>query len=182
MDLTQLIGQIPAAAISLALGAVICFAGYKVRKVGIMLTGAMLGFTVASGIAGNFAAEQSTAVLVGVIAAVLVALFCSWLYDAGIFVFCGGCAALFAAMLLARYDLAEWLTLVIVLAVFVAVGVLALQFVRPVMIVATGLSGAGSVLSSLALLGLALPAGAVHLAALLVLAAAGIAVQFATTK
>ena len=73
MDLTQLIGNIPSAVIALALGAVICFAGYRVRKAGIMLTGALLGFSLASDIAGRFL-DQSTAAIIGVAAAVLLAL------------------------------------------------------------------------------------------------------------
>ena len=113
---------------------------------------------------------------------VLVALFCSWLYDAGIFVFCGACGALFASGLLESAALESWLRIVILLAVFVAVGFLALKFVRPVMILATGFSGASSILSSLLLMGVAIPAGLVQLAVMLVLAAVGIGVQFATTR
>lgn len=181
MDLTQLIGNIPSAVIALALGAVICFAGYRVRKAGIMLTGALLGFSLASDIAVRFL-DQSTAAIIGVAAAVLVALFCSWLYDAGIFVFCGACGALFASGLLESAALESWLRIVILLAVFVAVGFLALKFVRPVMILATGFSGASSILSSLLLMGVPIPAGLVQLAVMLVLAAVGIGVQFATTR
>ena len=59
---------------------------------------------------------------------------------------------------------------------------LALKFVRPVMILATGFSGASSILSSLLLMGVAIPAGLVQLAVMLVLAAVGIGVQFATTR
>ena len=179
MDLTQLIGNIPSAVIALALGAVICFAGYRVRKAGIMLTGALLGFSLASDIAGRFL-DQSTAAIIGVAAAVLVALFCSWLYDAGIFVFCGACGALFASGLLESAALERQSSAA--LAVFVAVGFLALKFVRPVMILATGFSGASSILSSLLLMGVAIPAGLVQLAVMLVLAAVGIGVQFATTR
>ncbi|HJD22002.1 MAG TPA: TMEM198/TM7SF3 family protein [Candidatus Gemmiger faecigallinarum] len=181
MDLTQLIGNVPSAVISLALGALICFAGYRLRKAGIMLTGALLGFSVASDIAANFL-DQSASLIVGVVAALVVAGFCSWLYDAGIFVFCGACGALFASSILSQAAMESWLRLVILAAVFIAVGALALKFVRPVMILATGLSGASSILSSLVQLGLAIPAGTIQLIALLVLAAVGIGVQFGTTR
>ena len=88
----------------------------------------------------------------------------------------------FVSGLLESAALESWLRLVILLAVFVAVGFLALKFVRPVMILATGFSGASSILSSLLLMGVAIPAGLVQLAVMLVLAAVGIGVQFATTR
>ena len=106
---------------------------------------------------------------------------CSWLYDAGIFVLCGACGALFVSSLLEQFALIWWLELVILLAAFIAIGVLALQFVRPVLIIVTGLSGASSILSSLALLGLPLPGGNVRLVCALVLGLVGMAVQFTTT-
>ena len=126
--------------------------------------------------------DQSTAAIIGVAAAVLVALFCSWLYDAGIFVFCGACGALFVSGLLESAALESWLRIVILLAVFVAVGFFGAEVRSAVMILATGFSGASSILSSLLLMGVAIPAGLVQLVVMLVLAAVGIGVQFATTR
>ena len=46
MDLTTLISSIPSAAISLVVAVLICFMGYRLRKAGIMLAGALLGYTI----------------------------------------------------------------------------------------------------------------------------------------
>ncbi len=180
MDLTTLIGNIPSAVISLVVAVLICFMGYRLRKAGIMLAGALLGYTITHNIAVRYMAP-STALLLALVIAVLLALMCSWLYDAGIFVLCGACGALFVSSLLEQFALIWWLELVILLAAFIAIGVLALQFVRPVLIIVTGLSGASSILSSLALLGLPLPGGNVRLVCALVLGLVGMAVQFTTT-
>ena len=175
MDLTTLIGNIPSAVISLVVAVLICFMGYRLRKAGIMLAGALLGYTITHNIAVRYMAP-STALLLALVIAVLLALMCSWLYDAGIFVLCGACGA---------GGLATGLILLtegaVLRAAFIAIGVLALQFVRPVLIIVTGLSGASSILSSLALLGLPLPGGNVRLVCALVLGLVGMAVQFTTT-
>ena len=180
MDLTTLISSIPSAAISLVVAVLICFMGYRLRKAGIMLAGALLGYTIAHNIAARYA-DASTALLIGLVVGVLLALMCSWLYDAGIFILCGACGALYVASLIEQFAMIWWVELIILLAASIAVGVLALQFVRPVLIIVSGLAGASSILSSLALLGLPLPAGNVRLVCALVLALVGMAVQFTTT-
>lgn len=180
MDLTTLISSIPSAAISLVVAVLICFMGYRLRKAGIMLAGALLGYTIAHDIAARYA-DASTALLIGLVVGVLLALMCSWLYDAGIFILCGACGALYVGSLIEQFAMIWWVELIILLAAFIAVGVLALQFVRPVLIIVSGLAGASSILSSLALLGLPLPAGNVRLVCALVLALVGMAVQFTTT-
>lgn len=180
MDLTTLIGNIPSAAISLVVAVLICFMGYRLRKAGIMLAGALAGYTIAHDIAVHYM-DSSTALLIGLVTGVLLALTCSWLYDAGIFVLCGACGALFVSSLIEQFALVWWLELLILLAAFIAIGVLALQFVRPVLIIVTGLSGASSILSSLALLSLPIPEGNARLVCALVLGLVGMAVQFTTT-
>lgn len=181
MDLTTLIAEIPSAAISLVVAALICFMGYRLRKAGIMLAGALLGYKLTCDIAGRYL-DASTTLLVGLIVAVMLALVCSWLYDAGIFVLCGACGALYVSSLVEQFALIWWLELIILIAAFIAIGVLALQFVRPVLIIVTGLAGASSMLSSLVLLGLPLPDGNPRLICALVLALVGMAVQFTTTR
>lgn len=180
MDLTTLIGNIPSAAISLVVAVLICFMGYRLRKAGIMLAGALMGYTIAHDIAAHYT-QPSTALLIGLVAGLLLALLCSWLYDAGIFVLCGACGALYVSSLIEQFALVWWLQFLILLAAFIAIGVLALQFVRPVLIIVTGLSGASSILSSLSLLGLSLPDGNVRLVCALVLGLVGMAVQFTTS-
>ena len=77
MDLTTLIAEIPSAAISLVVAALICFMGYRLRKAGIMLAGALLGYKLTCDIAGRYL-DASTTLMVGLIVAVVLALVCSW--------------------------------------------------------------------------------------------------------
>ncbi|MDD4849495.1 MAG: DUF4203 domain-containing protein [Gemmiger sp.] len=178
MNATLLVSW-PAALVALVLGALVCFAGYRFRKVSAGLVALALGAAFGYRIAAEFT-TTGYALLAGAIVGIVLLLVCVFLYNAGVFILCGGCAVFFCALILAQYTLPWYANLIISLVVFVAVGVLSVKFMRPVMIFSTALSGAGSMLAALAaLLNITLP---YTTALTLALGAVGIVVQALTTK
>lgn len=180
LDLTTIIHSIPSPVIALAVGLAICFMGYRLRHAAIMLAGGLIGYLITHAVAPLVLNEDGTLVA-AVVVALLMAAFCSWLYDAGVFVLCGGCAVMLTSSLLVQYSLQIWLQLAILAIAFVVAGILAVRLDQPVMIIVTGFAGAGCTLSSLLQMGWQLPGGPLHIALLLILSVVGISIQFATT-
>ena len=180
LDLTTIINSIPSPVISLAIGLAICFMGYRLRQAAIMLAGGLIGYLITYQVAPLILDENGT-LIAAVVVALLLAAFCSWLYDAGVFVLCGGCAVLLVSSFLVQYSLQIWLQLAILAIVFAVAGILAVRLDQPVMIIITGFAGAGCTLSSLVRMGWNLPGAPLHIALLLILSVVGISIQFATT-
>ena len=180
LDLTAIIGSIPSPVLSLALGVGICFMGYRLRQAGIMLAGALIGYLITYDVA-SMVLDGTAAMVAAVVVALLLAAFCSWLYDAGVFVLCGGCAALLASGYLMQLPLDHWLQLGILVLLFVAAGILGVKLDQPAMIVITGFAGSSCLLSSLGELGWMAPEGTARNALLLIVAIIGISIQFANT-
>lgn len=154
-----------------------CFFGYKLQKVWI----ALIGFLI--GLVGGFAAgmalglEAGPALLVGVALGLVLGLVAFKIYRVGIFLLSFGAVyTMFYALIPI-----SWVGIVVGIAGGILAGILAVKFLRPVIILTTGIGyglSAGQMLLSLfkvTSLAVILPVGAA-------LALAGILVQFKTTK
>ena len=163
------------ACISLIIGAVECFAGFKIMKAMMAIwgffIGAMLGVIV--GVASRSTVLGFILVIVfGVMLAVLSFKF----YLAGIFILTAFLTAI------ALYIMFE--NIIIALLFAIGVGVLAIYFVKPVVIITTSISGAGIILSSAYLMmNLGINGNPIATVILWIpIALAGIAVQYFTTQ
>lgn len=163
------------ACISLIIGAIECFAGFKIMKAMLAVWGFFIGAVL--GVLIGVAAESTVlgAVLVIIFGAALA--FLSYkLYLAGIFLLSAFLTAI------AVYIMFENIYVALLLAI--GVGVLAIFFVKPVVIVTTSISGAGIILSSAYLIMNLGMNGSTFVTVILwiPIALAGIAVQYVTTK
>lgn len=181
MSLYSLVSQIPPIVFSIAVAAIICFLGYQLHKAGILLVGAGMGYTLGRDFTLQFF-DQNTAGIVALITAVVVAALCLFLYKVGSFVFCGAVAALFLSALVSYFPVPAWVQALILIAGFLIAGGLSFKFLRPVIIVITGLLGGINLLSCLLLMGLPIPAGLWQVLTMLALSGLGIFFQLTTTK
>lgn len=163
------------ACISLVIGAVECFAGFKIMKA--MMTiwgffiGAMLGVIVG-------VASQSTVLgfILVIVFGTALAILSFKLYLAGIFILTAFLTAI------ALYIMCENIIIAVLLAI--GAGVLSIYFVKPVVIVTTSISGAGIILSSAyIMMNLGMNENSLVTVILWIpIALAGIAVQYITTQ
>lgn len=127
------------ACISLVIGAVECFAGFKIMKAIMAIwgffIGAMLGVVV-----GVVSESTVLGFVLVIIFGVVLAVLSFKLYLAGVFIL----TAFFTAV--ALYIMFENIFIALLLAV--GVGMLSIFFVKPVVIITTAISGAGIILSS----------------------------------
>jgi hypothetical protein len=181
MDLSLLTDLIPSSLFTLAMGVLTCFLGYRLRKIWASLAGLVFGFSFGSRLAANFW-DASHAALVGLGVGLAALVLCIWLYDAGIFLLCGGCGAVFVCALFSNYTQVFYLILAVGVGSFLLIGLLALRFAKTMLILCTGFSGAGSIISSLVALGIPYlsDTGLTGVICILVCAVAGIVVQFST--
>ena len=183
-QLSREIGQI-ILAFSLLFAVLQCFFGYRLLKVWIGLVGFLLGFVLGFLISGAMVEGESyLPALIGIAVGVIFALLAFKIYLIGVFLYCGALAA-GAVHALPLPSEEGWNVLGIVFCVlaFLVVGFLATKFARPFIIAVTAATGAVRVTESLQGM---LPqlAGNQILGWLMILAlaAAGMIVQFASTK
>lgn len=181
MNLYTLVSQIPPVYFSLALAAIICFLGYPLHKLGILVTGGVLGFFVGRDFALQFF-DQNASNTIGLVLGFVTAILCLVLYKVGRFIFCGAVGAMFLSLVLPSFSLESWLQSVLLVVIFLAAGGLSVKFMRPVIILVTGLLGGINLLSGLLLLGVPIPAGLWQVFSMLALAGLGIFIQFSITK
>lgn len=181
MNVYSVISQVPPIYFSAAVAAMICFMGYPLHKLGILLAGGVIGYTLGRDFALQFF-DQNTAGIVAIVVALIGAGLCLFFYKPGCFIFCGAAAALFVSVLTSFFPVPSWVQVVLMLLVFLIGGVLSLKVLRTTIILITGLLGGVNLLSCLLLFGLPIPAGLWQFFTLLALAGAGIIFQFTVTK
>lgn len=163
------------ACISLVIGAVECFAGFKIMKAMMVIWGFFIGAML--GVVVGVASDSTVLGVISVIAfgAALAALSFK-LYLAGVFVLITFLSAT------ALYIMFENIFVAVLIGAFA--GVSAMFFVKPVVIATTSVSGAGIILSSAYLMmNLAMKESRIITVILWVpIALAGIAVQYITTQ
>ncbi len=163
------------ACVSLVIGAVECFAGFKIMKAMMAIwgffIGAMLGVVI-----GVLAESAALGIILVLVFGIGLAVLSFKLYLAGIFILTAFLTTI------ALYIMFE--NIFIALLFGIGVGVLAIYFVKPVVIITTSVSGAGIILSSAYLLmDLGLNASPIVTVILWIpIALVGIAVQYITTQ
>lgn len=179
MNLYSLVIQMPPPVVALVASLAICFLGYRLRMVGIFISGALLGYVLGRGFAIRFFSAP-VPLVTGIVVGLLFGIACVAVHKAGIFLLCGACGDLFVSTLLPYVTLPVWVTILLHLFVFVALGALGLKFTKPLIVLATGLAGASNVIAGLIQMGLQFPSPRAQAFCLLALAGFGIFVQFST--
>lgn len=152
-----------------------CFFGYKLVKIWAAVTGFLVGWFIVFLVAFHFLENPGIAALIGVVGGVLLAMVAFFLYRMGIFVFC-----FFQGASLCLGLIPDWPGVVVGIIVGLAVAILAMKFMREVMIVSSALSGgfnAGNGLLTLFSVTAGWPVWVLGI----LLTAAGIFVQWTTT-
>ena len=138
---------IPVVVTALAIGALVCFFGYRLFKVVLGLTGFAAGAVAGAGFATLLTSGTQTIVLVfAVIGGVIGAVILVWAYYVGMFVVGAAGGALIGGLVAAGF--AAWLQALIIVALAVVGGVLALKLQRIVLGVSTGIVGAAAIVAA----------------------------------
>lgn len=120
-----------------------CFWGYRLLKLWLFLAGGALGLASGYGAAMRMGLEETPALIIGVILGLLLGILAFKICKLGVLLLCGGMAYFLFAAWVPQWWLAALLAL--------AVGLLAVKFMRPAIILSTGLSGGASAVQALAL-------------------------------
>lgn len=147
MEILQQIGEsaeslqgtgITWAVVTIITGAISCFLGYKLLRLWMVLGGLLIGgyggFYITKIYSGNLLVQ----VIVAVLAAIILSMISYNLYLVGVFLLCSLLGLMLSSFLIQPQS--EVLTLVCV-AIGIAAGVLAVKFVRPMVILSTSFQG-----------------------------------------
>ncbi len=161
--------------VSFVIGAVECFAGFKIMKTMLVIWGLFIGALLGAAV-GVTAGNVVLGVILVLLFSVGLAILAYKLYLAGIFIL------IVFSTALAFYVILEKIVLSLLLGI--AIGALAMFFVKPVVIMSTAFSGTGIILSSAyKIMNLGINANPVVTAILWIpIALAGIVVQYLTTQ
>lgn len=180
--LTQL-GNIPVwiTVIMIAAAALNCFMGYRLMKFWIAVIGFAAGGMLGYFICAEFVNNLGYAILAGFLAGLVLAFIAYKIYLLGVWIL----AFIMTVQLAGRIqvDKEYWQVIILIAGVFLAVviGFLAIKFVRPVIIISSGLSGAVTAVTEILKL-TGNDSRIVMLTGIGIVAALGILVQFKTTK
>lgn len=170
--------QISTAGVTLVIGLLNCFLGYRLLKVWLSLTGftigALAGYTLISRYTGSSAVQIAALVLAGL----LLGMAAFHIYRLGAFLLCTQAAVVSFSILLQPKDSLKFM---ICLGAAAAVGLLGAAFVKPMVVFHTALSGGfAAAVSAAGLLHKEADAKVMLLGA--ALAVAGIVVQAVSTR
>ncbi len=139
--------RIGTAWVTLAIGVLNCFFGYRLRKAWIGLAGFVLGASLAYALASHYT-RNSMAQLGAIVAlGLFMGLLSLHIYRMGVFLLCTGIGATAASVALQPRDSVKFL---FCLGVGILLGLLGMAFVKPMMILSTSLGGGFSIASALA--------------------------------
>lgn len=172
-----------AIALSIVFGILSLLLGYRLLKVWVTLIGFAIGGILGGVLAAALGANNVIVILVTIAAGVAMGAVSFWLYRVGVFIYVAFMGFVAATNLLAQFvaDPKVWWVAVIGVLVGICLAILASRILRPVVIIITSISGALSVAVNFLPL-VKLTNTYLLLAAAVILACAGIAVQFLTTK
>lgn len=128
-------------AIVLVIAGLAAFLGYRLTKLWAAVIGFMAGIMIGNWIVTRFLNNTLMQVLVEVIIGLLIGMLAFQIYMFGVFILCGGFGFMLSMMLLVQYVPDQNKLLLISTAAFVALGVLSVIFIKPVIILATGVHG-----------------------------------------
>lgn len=169
--------------ITVICGLLTVFFGYKLLKLWITLAGFFIGLILGGGVAGLLKAPTAVIVIAAIVVAVLLAAAAFFFYKVGVFIFSGLMGfTLVTNLILELYTGdSRWWVITIGIVAAVLVGIVAVKFVRPVVIVTSSISGASSIAFTLIPL-MGITNFWIILAAGLVIAALGMIWQFKSTE
>lgn len=140
--------------LGLMLEVALCFAGYRLQRIGIALIGFLLGAGIGISIAGGQEELAWLAIVLALVGGIVFSLLAYRMYLAGIFLLSGILAFTIAQALLLLLHLPGWANIAGGVVIGILVGILAVKFTRPVLIFTTALQGSfGVVRHGLTLLG-----------------------------
>lgn len=152
-----------------------CFLGYKLVKLWSALAGFAVGGLAGFAVAMHFWNNAGIGTVVAIVAGLALGAVAFFIYKAGVFVFCA-----FLTLFFCGAFIPGWPGAVIGLVLGIVVGVLAMKFMREVLIVTSAFSGGMNAANSLLPIFSVTAAPAIWIVGIL-LAAAGIFVQWRTT-
>ena len=141
---TEYLNQITASSFSifgmifLGLALLNCFLGYRLKKLWISMIGFLLGIAIGAGITALFSENKTVILAAGLVVGILVALISFRLYLIGVFFY----AVLSAYPLIAGLIGKElWWEIALSVIAALLIGLLAVNFVRPVLIIVSAVGG-----------------------------------------
>ena len=141
---TEYLNQITASSFSifgmifLGLALLNCFLGYRLKKLWISMIGFLLGIAIGAGITALFSENKTVILAAGLVVGILVALLSFRLYLIGVFFH----AVLSAYPLIAGLIGKElWWEIALSVIAALLIGLLAVNFVRPVLIIVSAVGG-----------------------------------------
>lgn len=168
------------------LGILHCLLGYKLLRLWIALFGFFVGFRFTWLGLERLRVNPSTGLVIALIAGVAMCLAAALAFKIGIFLFSatvGGFVALYIMTEFVRYfDDQRTVMYIFVIAIGLAVGGIAVHFMRPILIVVTAIAGGIVAGTSLAVIVKMTEHINLFMAGGLLIALLGILFQFATTK
>ncbi|MCC2231440.1 hypothetical protein LKD81_10595 [Lachnospiraceae bacterium CLA-AA-H215] len=124
--------------IFLGLALLNCFLGYRLKKLWISMIGFLLGIAIGAGITALFSENKTVILAAGLVVGILVALLSFRLYLIGVFFY----AVLSAYPLIAGLIGKElWWEIALSVIAALLIGLLAVNFVRPVLIIVSAVGG-----------------------------------------
>lgn len=165
-------------AITVIMALVNCFFGYRLLKFWVSLFGFVTGAGAGYFIADYFIHNSIITVIAAIICGVVLMGLAFKVYLAGVFILCGA-LAYFALNEIMSPDI--WWKFVICIVLGLLIGLIAVKFVRPAVIVSSGIHGGISSVGAI-LTAAGLKDHTMAVVAGLVLALAGILFQFANTR
>lgn len=124
--------------IFLGLALLNCFLGYRLKKLWISMIGFLLGIAIGAGITALFSENKTVILVAGLVVGILVALLSFRLYLIGVFFY----AVLSAYPLIAGLIGKElWWEIALSVIAALLIGLLAVNFVRPVLIIVSAVGG-----------------------------------------
>ncbi|MCI8729893.1 MAG: TMEM198/TM7SF3 family protein [Lachnospiraceae bacterium] len=170
--------QISTAGVTLAIGLLNCFLGYRLLKVWLSLTGFTIGALAGYTIASHYTRSSAIQITVLLLAGLLLGMIAFHIYRIGAFLLCSQAAVVSISILLQPKDSLKFM---ICLAAAIVVGLLGAAFVKPMVIFHTALGGGfAAAVSAAGLLHKEADAKIMFFGA--ALTAAGIVVQAVSTR
>lgn len=121
--------------ISLAVGLLSCFFGYRLRRLTIGIFSFCLGLFIGSGVTALMTEHTWLPWLIGVIVGILFALIGFKVYRLGVFLLCGG-VTFFVCYLLIQ---TQWLGITVGAIAGIIMGCISLKFLKPAIIFSTAI-------------------------------------------
>lgn len=132
--------------IAIVCGLLTLFFGYKLLKLWIGVAGFFIGLILGGGVAALLKVPATGIIISALVVAVLLACAAFFFYKAGVFLFAGITGFSLVTNLILGFNSNQkaWWIAAIGIAVGLIVGILAIKFVRPVIIISTSFSAASS--------------------------------------